>query len=142
VDVESGLVAGSIQIRADVLAAIRSHAREASPHECCGLLVGTESGIDEAVRAANVLSSASRYQLDPQTHVETVRRLRGTPRHIVGAYHSHPRSPAVPSPRDRAEAHYPEFVWLIVSLETAAEECRAYRIVEGSAEELALVVDE
>ena len=44
------------------------------------------------------------------------RRLRGTPRSVIGAYHSHPRTEAVPSPRDIAEAHYPEFIWLIVSL--------------------------
>ena len=124
-----------------VLAAVRAHARRESPNECCGLLVGTAGGIDEAVPAANLLASASRYQLDPRTHVDTNRRLRGTPRQVVGAYHSHPRSPAVPSPRDLSEAHYPEFVWLIVSLQTAAEECRAYRITGGVAHELALVID-
>ena len=130
-----------MHIRAAVVAAIRDHARSESPNECCGLLVGTASVIDEAVRAANILASESRYELDPRTHVETNRRLRGTPRQVVGAYHSHPRSPAVPSLSDLGEARYPEFVWLIVSLQTAAEECRAYRIVDGGATELPLVID-
>ena len=138
----SGPAADSIHIRAAVLTAVRAHARSESPNECCGLLVGTASRIDDAVRAANVLASRSRYELDPQTHVETNRRLRGTPRHVVGVYHSHPRSPAVPSPRDLTEAYYPEFVWLIVSLQTAAEDCRAYRIADGAANEILLVIDE
>ncbi len=134
-------VAGSIRIHAEVLSSVRAHALRELPNECCGLLVGTGDVIDEAVPAPNVLSSASRYRLDPRVHLETNRRLRGTPRAIVGAYHSHPRSPAVPSPRDLAEAHYPEFVWLIVSLETAAARSRAYRIVGGCAEELQLRVE-
>lgn len=134
-------VAGSIRIHADVLSHVQAHALRESPHECCGLLVGTGDLIDEAVPAANVLSSASRYRLDPQVHVDTNRRLRGTPRAVLGAYHSHPRSAAVPSPRDVAEAHYPEFVWLIVSLETSAAESRAYRIVHGCVEELELRIE-
>jgi [CysO sulfur-carrier protein]-S-L-cysteine hydrolase len=134
-------VAGSIRIHADVLSCVQAHALRESPNECCGLLLGTGDVIDEAVPAANILSSTSRYRLDPRVHVATTRRLRGTARGVVGAYHSHPRSPAVPSPRDLAEAHYPEFVWLIVSLETAGTASRAYRIVDGCAEELELRVE-
>jgi proteasome lid subunit RPN8/RPN11 len=131
---------GSIRIRADALSAIRAHARRESPNECCGLLAGTAGLIDEAVPAANLLSSPYRFQLDPVVHVAINRRLRGTPRAVVGVYHSHPRAAAVPSPRDLAEAHYPEFIWLIVSLQTPDEECRAWRIVDGRARELTIVI--
>lgn len=138
----SGSTPDSIHISTAALAVVRAHAQRETPNECCGLLVGTAGQIDEAVCARNMLASDSRYELDPRTHLETNRRLRGTPRQVVGVYHSHPRSPAVPSPRDLQEAHYPEFVWLIVSLQTTAEECRAYRIVDGRANEIALVIDE
>jgi [CysO sulfur-carrier protein]-S-L-cysteine hydrolase len=131
----------SIRIRGDVLSTIESQAEREAPLECCGLLVGAADLIDEAVPAPNVLSSASRFQLDPRVHVETNRRLRGTARQVLGTYHSHPRSAAVPSARDLAEAHYPEFVWLIVSLQSTAAKCRAYRIVGGNAEELTIVVE-
>ena len=128
------------RIGGDVLATVESHARRDAPLECCGLLVGTGDLIDEAVPAANVLASASRFELDPRVHLETNRRLRGTARSVLGAYHSHPRSAAVPSPRDLAEARYPEFVWMIVSLMTEPPDCRIYCIVAGDARELALLV--
>jgi proteasome lid subunit RPN8/RPN11 len=131
----------SIHIRADVLSAVGAQARRESPNECCGLLIGTADLIDQALPAANLLASPSRYQLDPRIHLEANRQLRGTPRAVIGSYHSHPRSAAIPSPRDIAEAHYPEFVWLIVSLDTADPTYRAWRINHGTAGELALIVE-
>jgi proteasome lid subunit RPN8/RPN11 len=122
-----------------VLAAVESQARQEAPNECCGLLVGTHDGIDEAVPTRNILSDPSRYQIDPQQHIAINRRLRGTPRSVVGVYHSHPRSEAVPSPRDLAEAHYPEFIWLIVSLAGDRPEFRAYRILAGKSEAIQLL---
>lgn len=130
-----------IRIRRGVLSQIESHAQDEAPLECCGLLVGAGDLIDEAVPAANILSSASQFQLDPRVHLDTNRRLRGTARSVLGAYHSHPRSEAVPSARDRAEAHYSDFVWLIVSLAATRPVCRAYQIVSGTVEELPLIVE-
>jgi len=119
--------------------AIIAHAREAAPDECCGLLVGTEGGIDEAVRARNLEPGPARYQIDPRDHIALNRRLRDSGRTVVGAYHSHPRSSAVPSPSDVREAFYPDFLYLIVSLAASARpECRAWRIREGAVQEIAL----
>jgi [CysO sulfur-carrier protein]-S-L-cysteine hydrolase len=57
------------------------------------------------------------------------RRLRTSGRSILGAYHSHPRSAAVPSATDVAEAYYDrEFVYVIVSLEREPPVLRAYRV--------------
>ena len=116
-----------------VLATIGAQAQQESPNECCGLLLGTQDLIDEAVPTRNVLAHPSRYQIDPEEHIAINRRLRGTTRSVIGAYHSHPRTEAIPSPRDVIEAHYPEFVWLIVSLAGDQPDFRAYRIVDGKA---------
>jgi hypothetical protein len=40
-----------------------------------------------------------------------------------------------------AEAFYPDFVYLIVSLAAADPDCRAWRIREGAAEEIDLVLE-
>jgi proteasome lid subunit RPN8/RPN11 len=133
-----GTTGASFRVRAEALSAIANHAREEFPNECCGLLVGTADLIDEAVPARNVLASPSRYQIDPRDHIAANRRLRGTGRGVLGAYHSHPRTPAIPSPADLAEAQYPEFLWLIVSLADGALDYRAYRI--AAAEALALEI--
>ena len=132
-------MAESIRISAAALSAIRAHAERESPRECCGLLVGASAAIDEAIPARNLSANPSRYRIDPQDHITTNRRLRGTPRAVIGAYHSHPHSPAVPSERDLAEAHYPEFVWLIVSLMAGEPDYRAFRIERGSATPVTII---
>jgi proteasome lid subunit RPN8/RPN11 len=115
-----------------VIDAIVAHAREAAPLECCGLLVGSPERIDESVPTRNVDPIPSRFRVDPEAHIELNRRLRRTGVAVVGAYHSHPFTGAEPSPSDIEEAHYPEFIYVIVSLvDPATPRVRAYRLVRG-----------
>ncbi len=59
---------------------------------------------------------------------------------LVAIYHSHPASQPYPSPTDRAEAHYPESVYVLVSLRTATPEVRAFRILpDGAVREVTLL---
>jgi Predicted metal-dependent protease of the PAD1/JAB1 superfamily len=122
-----------MQIRAAVLDAVIDHARQDAPLECCGLLLGTGELIDECVRTRNVRESETTYLIDPSEHFATVRRARREGRAILGAYHSHLKSPAVPSPTDLTEAHYTELLYLIVSLADAgAPDVRGYRLAAGN----------
>ena len=126
----------SIQLHAAVRTAIVAHAREEAPRECCGLLVGCEGVIDEAVRSPNADPDPNRYEIDARLHVATNRRLRGSGRAVVGAYHSHPHSPAWPSASDIAESYYSDFIWVIVSLAGPTAEVKGFRIEEGRIIEL------
>jgi proteasome lid subunit RPN8/RPN11 len=127
---DGGIEIAPVQLHDDVRTEIVEHARAEAPNECCGLLIGCGTLIDESIRARNVdPRPAVRYEVDPQVHVAAIRRLRGSWRAVVGCYHSHPHSPPVPSPSDVAEAWYPDFIWIIVSLEAAEAELAAYRIV-------------
>jgi proteasome lid subunit RPN8/RPN11 len=126
-----------LEILGGVLDAITDHARRDAPKECCGLLVGTVQRIDESVPMTNRAAGATRFQVDPGEHIALNRRLRGSGRQVVGVYHSHPRGPAEPSPVDVREAHYPEFVYVIVSLaDSARPEVRAYRIRDAAVTEI------
>jgi proteasome lid subunit RPN8/RPN11 len=114
-----------------------AHALDESPRECCGLLVGSRHHVDESVRTPNLESGTNRFLVDPAAHFALIKRLRGTGREIVGAYHSHPRSQAVPSRTDIAEAVSDDFLCVIVSLvDPARPATRAYRLRSGSAHEL------
>jgi proteasome lid subunit RPN8/RPN11 len=123
------------------------HAERERPRECCGLLLGhgdhaagESVQIDEAVPAKNLAEDPNRFLLDPVDHVRTMREGRARGLEIVGFYHSHPHSPALPSARDLAEATYVGALYLIVSLESDPPVARAYTLVEQRFVEVALSI--
>jgi len=130
-----------MQLRAGAWEALVAHARAEAPLECCGLLLGTPALVEDAHRATNIRHSTTTYLVDPADHFAAIRRARAEGRGVVGAYHSHPRSPAVPSPTDVREAHDPDFVYLIVSLaDPRTPEVRGYRLSAEELVEVPLVV--
>lgn len=135
------MIGGAISIDARVIEDVIAHAEQDAPNECCGLLVGGSQVIDEAVRTTNLERGPARYRVDPAEHLALVKRLRGTGREVVGAYHSHPTTPAVPSASDVGEAFYPEFVYVIVSLVGTDPEVRAWRILGAEVIEQQILVE-
>ena len=110
-----------------------AHARDEAPNECCGLLVGNRQSIDRSIRARNADASPTRYRIDPEDHFAAIHAARADGRRVVGAYHSHPRTTALPSPSDIAEAAGgSEFVYVIVSLKSDDGDLFAYRLKRGS----------
>jgi len=109
----------SLQLSAGHAAAIRHAAAVAYPHECCGLLIGTGDAdivVTGVVPTANTAEDPVRgFAIDPQAQFDLLRAMRGTQQRVVGHYHSHPDGPAAPSQRDRAMAHDPEAVWIVVA---------------------------
>jgi proteasome lid subunit RPN8/RPN11 len=102
-----------------VLAEMLAHARDESPSECCGLLVGRRGVVDASVRARNLETGPTRYLIDPQDHFAAMKAARARGLHVIGAYHSHPAQAAgvlAPSPSDIAEASGgSDFLYVIVS---------------------------
>jgi proteasome lid subunit RPN8/RPN11 len=100
---------------------LRGEAEAAYPLECCGLVVGRHAGPATLV-ATRLVPAANRhadprhaFDLDPAAHIALLRQLRGGGDEVLlGHYHSHPDSPAMPSARDLAQANEPLAVWLIV----------------------------
>ncbi|GAB4242355.1 MAG: desampylase [Acidobacteriota bacterium] len=99
-----------------VVDAIIQHALEEAPLECCGLLLGRQGLLEEAVRCRNLAASPTRFLLAPEDLIAVVRRVRGTATQVLGIYHSHPAGPEEPSERDRQEFFYPAWSYWIVSL--------------------------
>ena len=103
------------------------------------MLIGRGASIDEAVPARNIAASPTRFLIDPRNHIDARRAARGRGLEVLGFYHSHPRSPAWPSPADVAEAAYPDAVYLIVGLGVGGPDARLFRIERGMAVELPLI---
>jgi proteasome lid subunit RPN8/RPN11 len=117
-----------VQIARAVLDAIVAHARAEAPLECCGLLIGSQGSIDESHPAKNLRGSRVTFEVDPAAHFAAIRRARASGRAVVGAYHSHPASDAIPSQTDVREASDPQFLHVIVSLASAEPRICGYRI--------------
>ena len=105
------------------------HARDAAPNEACGVAGIDNSTVVKLIAARNASST-------PRVHFtfddDGYRTIIKTEREglDVGFYHSHPASPAYPSPTDRAEMSqtWPDSLQLMVTLATTPPEVNAYRI--------------
>lgn len=97
---------------------IGSEASQASPEECCGLLLGyaeeTEAVVLACAASPNLAPDRlTGFEIDPALLLAIQRRARAKGEAVLGHYHSHPHGPAAPSGMDRARAWTPGHVWLI-----------------------------
>lgn len=140
--------------------ALIDHARAAAPHECCGLLAGKDGLVTHHYPIKNIVANqgagvaelfdtakiASLERLSPEERADIAfwmdakdmfaaqkdMRVQGTV--MLASYHSHPVSPARPSPTDiKALAFYPDIAHFILSLENAAQPVvNAFRIADDT----------
>jgi proteasome lid subunit RPN8/RPN11 len=116
------------------LETVIAHARQTAPAECCGLLLGHDGVVVEAVQTLNVAADPlSRFVIDPKEHIDHRREARRRGFDVAGFYHSHPRSAVTPSATDRAEASYPEHLYLIVSLAQEPPDVGLFRLDDANA---------
>jgi proteasome lid subunit RPN8/RPN11 len=119
------------------------HARAELPNEACGLLAGDlGSGTAHAFHPArNAGASPYVYDVHPDDLVRIVFRIEAAGHDFVAIFHSHPATPAVPSPTDQREARY-RVVHLIATLadpDASPSEClRTWRIEDGESREVPL----
>ncbi len=106
------------------LEALRRHAEEAYPRECCGILLGRRRGetrsVSRIVACANMATPARArtwYQIAPPELIRAQREARARGLQIVGFYHSHPDHAARWSAADLAEAYWPGCSYVIVSVD-------------------------
>lgn len=112
---------------------IIEHCVGALPDEGCGLLLGHRDAVAAVIVEVrlerNVLASPRHYEIDPAAVLAADRQAREAGQQLLGAWHSHPDGPAVPSATDRAEA-WPDWCYLIIGLaDPAAPELRAWRLL-------------
>jgi proteasome lid subunit RPN8/RPN11 len=108
---------------------IIAHARQGKPEEICGILRGKGLQAYEAIRGKNIASERiENYEVDPQTLLRQF-DFEDQGEEMMGIYHSHPVSVAYPSATDSWNAHYPESIYFICSLEfDDAPVIRAFRM--------------
>jgi cysteine synthase B len=121
-----------LRVPADMLAAIRAHGARTYPDECCGALIGRESGeVVEAFALSNTTSGERRrrFLIGPEDYRAADARAAELASDVIGFYHSHPNHPAIPSAFDLEHA-WPNLSYVIVSVrEGVPEEARSWRLL-------------
>jgi proteasome lid subunit RPN8/RPN11 len=130
-----------VRIARALIEQVVAQARAEAPNECCGLIAARD-GVAVAVHPArNAARSPLRYEMDGAEQYKLQSAIEDAGLDLGAIYHSHPRSPPLPSPTDVNLAFYPESLYVIVGLAGAAPEVRAWRIVDGQVSEADLHVD-
>lgn len=111
---------------------ILRQARQAAPHECCGLIGGSEARTQTVYPLRNVAAdSLVTYEAAPEELFAAQRAMRDGGEQLLAIYHSHPRSnDPQPSETDVRLAYYPSAVYFIVGLGDEEPCLRAFRISE------------
>lgn len=107
----------SLVISSDAFDAMRRHAAEAYPHECCGAMIEIHGEIGDALPLTNVTQEEARrrFVVGPKDYLAAERRASELGGTLAGFYHSHPDHPARPSQTD-LEAAWPSFAYVIISV--------------------------
>ncbi|MCB8945414.1 MAG: M67 family metallopeptidase [Ardenticatenaceae bacterium] len=107
------------------------------PLEVCGLLAGKNGRITHHYPILNKLQSHVAFEMEPLQQIETMLAIEASGLEILAIYHTHPRSPAIPSPTDIAQAYYPKFIQFILSLqEPERPSLRAFTIINHQVDEI------
>jgi len=142
-----------VSLPAGIRDAIVAHARAAVPNEACGMVLGDRPATDGGratrwVPLRNALASPVRYSIDPDDLLRLTIETDDADEVFWAIVHSHVASPARPSPTDLRESHYPDSLYILVSLSpaeagpaTGGPGLRAWRIVDGGVHEVALSID-
>jgi proteasome lid subunit RPN8/RPN11 len=114
---------------------IFKHLESTYPNEGGGFLLGQVKGqdvqIDDTIQIENVFEAEEqyhRYAMTPQDWARLEDQADERSMTLVGYYHSHPDSPAIPSIYDRDHA-LPNFTYLITQVQNgSAVDMRGWRL--------------
>lgn len=86
------------------------------PYEACGVLIGSiddSTYVEKIQPVTNVRRTTTSFELDPMEHYKAWDEAEKNNKEIVGVYHTHPGSSAVPSLWDKKTMEMAPSIWLI-----------------------------
>lgn len=134
----------ALTLPAHLYRAMRHHVQAVYPQEGCGLLAGEENGrLTHHYPIPNQFQSPTAYEMEPIQQIQAMLDMEKRGWELLAIYHSHPNSPAYPSPTDVAHAYYPDTIQLIISLQNQAQTAVCgYTIVAGNIHKIALTIEQ
>lgn len=131
-----------MMIRKSVMESMILHAERDAPIEACGCLAGQEGVVTRHYPMVNADGREDHFSFDTREQFAVYRAARGEGLNVLAVYHSHPATPARPSPEDLRLARDPDVVYVIVSLLGGSRSVRGYRVRQGAVQEVPLTIEE
>lgn len=99
---------------------ILAHCKKNLPNEACGLVAGTGDKNDQFIKKVYLLTntdaSSRHFSMIPEEQFAAVKDMRAHGYKLLGNFHSHPNSKAVPSGEDIRLAYDTDTYYMILSL--------------------------
>ena len=96
-----------------------AHAIEQQPSESCAMLLGKKVGYDwnvkEVFLTQNVENSQTNFTISPEELLKGYKIAEKMQLELVGVFHSHPNSAAIPSSTDKKFMQNNPVPWIIFS---------------------------
>jgi [CysO sulfur-carrier protein]-S-L-cysteine hydrolase len=134
----------SLILTTEQLEQLIAQARHDAPNETCGIITGKQGRALKIYALKNIDPDPRiRYNVDPLELLNALHETEDLGREHLAIYHSHPASPAYPSPTDIARAFYPEVVYVLISLmNPELAMMRGFHIVDGQVEEIVIEIED
>ncbi|MHB8111465.1 MAG: M67 family metallopeptidase [Syntrophorhabdaceae bacterium] len=129
-------------IEKDVANHIVAHAGHDAPIEACGYLLGKDGRITRHYPMSNAEGREDHFTFVPEEQFDAYKKARREGYEIIGAYHSHPVTPARPSEEDIKLLSDPDLLYVIVSLKDGVTTIKGFYIRDGKVKEEQLVIEE
>jgi proteasome lid subunit RPN8/RPN11 len=129
-----------MKIYKNILDQIVNHAKKSASIEACGYLASKDNVLSLAYELTNIDHSFEHFSFAPKEQFFALKDARNRGFEVTAVYHSHPASPARPSPEDIRLALDAEKLYVIISLLGGGENIRAFWIKNGQVTEEILEV--
>jgi proteasome lid subunit RPN8/RPN11 len=90
-------------------------AENEKPNESCAILYGDGNTVKEIWITENIENSPIEFTISPEQTLEMHEKQKELGIDVIGIFHSHPNSQAVPSSTDRKFMENNPYVWIIYS---------------------------
>ena len=94
---------------------LQDHAENEKPNESCAILFGKEDNVLEGFLTENIEESPVNFTISNEQLIEAYQNAENKGLEIVGIFHSHPNSIAVPSETDKKFMQSNPVTWIIYS---------------------------
>lgn len=127
----------------DHLDALVHQAQAADPQEAGGLLAGQGTTLTRLFPITNVATApTTNFNLSPAELLRAFKQIEAMGLEVIGVYHSHPRTPPIPSPTDiwDASQHMPNVAHVIISLQGQGAAIKAWHIHSQQVAPITLII--